>query len=122
MTEVNAKLSEINAKYKDAKDTQSKQMKQQEIMQLYKKNDVRPFAAFEQIFITLPIFLIVYHEKGIMVFAMFIIAAAAITVGILGLCFADKLVTLAYVLMGTALVVLGILFIIFSALQMKKSS
>lgn len=68
------------------------------------------------------IFLIVYHEKGIMVFAMFIIAAAAITIGILGLCFADNLVTLAYVLMGTALVVLGILFIVFSALQMKKSS
>lgn len=66
MTEVNAKLSEINAKYKDAKDTQSKQMKQQEIMQLYKKNDVRPFAAFEQIFITLPIFLIVYRVVTIL--------------------------------------------------------
>ena len=54
-------LVESNAKYKGTSDVQSKQMKQQEIMQLYKKNNVHPFAAFEQILITLPIFLIVYR-------------------------------------------------------------
>ena len=66
MSEVSGKLSEINAKYKGLKDTQSKQMKQQEIMELYKKNNVRPFAAFEQILITLPIFLIVYRVVTIL--------------------------------------------------------
>lgn len=66
MSEVSGKLSEINAKYKGLKDTQSKQMKQQEIMELYKKNNVRPFAAFEQILVTLPIFLIVYRVVTIL--------------------------------------------------------
>ncbi|MDE7433774.1 MAG: YidC/Oxa1 family membrane protein insertase [Mycoplasmoidaceae bacterium] len=61
MTEVQGKLSEINAKYKGATDQESKQKKQQEIMDVYKKNKVKPFAAFEQMFITLPIFLIIYR-------------------------------------------------------------
>ena len=66
MSEISGKLSEINAKYKGLKDTHFKQMKQQEIMELYKKNNVRPFAAFEQILITLPIFLIVYRVVTIL--------------------------------------------------------
>lgn len=61
MTEIQGQVAEINAKYKDAKDAQSKQMKQQEIMALYSKNNVKPFAAFEQMFLTLPIFLIIYR-------------------------------------------------------------
>ena len=61
MSEINGKLSESNAKYKGLKDAQSKQMKQQETMELYRKNHVHPFSAFEQILITLPIFLIVYR-------------------------------------------------------------
>ena len=86
MSEISAKMSEINAKYKDAKDTQSKQMKQQEIMELYKKNNVRPFAAFEQMLITLPIFLIVYRVvtilrpfKGTVLFNIWSFAAAPLT-------------------------------------------
>ena len=86
MNEVNAKLSEINAKYKGTSDVQSKQMKQQEIMQLYKKNNVRPFAAFEQILITLPIFLIVYRVvtilrplKGAVLFNIWSFSAAPLT-------------------------------------------
>ena len=66
MSEVNGKLAEINAKYKGLKDTNSKQLKQQEIMDLYKKNNVKPFAAFEQILLTLPIFLIVYRVVTIL--------------------------------------------------------
>lgn len=61
MTEIQGQVAEINAKYKDSKDAQSKQMKQQEIMALYNKNNVKPFAAFEQMFLTLPIFLIIYR-------------------------------------------------------------
>ncbi|MCQ3907433.1 MAG: YidC/Oxa1 family membrane protein insertase [Mycoplasmoidaceae bacterium] len=61
MTEIQGQVAEINAKYKDAQDAQSKQMKQQEIMALYSKNNVKPFAAFEQMFLTLPIFLIIYR-------------------------------------------------------------
>ncbi len=61
MTEIQGKIAEINAKYKDAKDIQSRQKKQMEIQQMYKKYNVKPFAAFEQIFVTLPIFLIIYR-------------------------------------------------------------
>ncbi len=61
MQEIQGKVAEINAKYKDQKDNESRQKKQIEISALYKKNNVKPFAAFEQIFITLPIFLIVYR-------------------------------------------------------------
>lgn len=66
MTEVQGKISEINAKYKGANDQESKQKKQQEIMDIYKKNNVKPFAAFEQMFITLPIFLIIYRVVTIL--------------------------------------------------------
>lgn len=61
MTEVQGQIAEINAKYKDLKDMQSKQAKQSEINALYKKNNIKPFAAFEQMFLTLPIFLIVFR-------------------------------------------------------------
>lgn len=61
MTEVQGEIAEINAKYKNLKDAQSRQMKQQETMALYQKHNIKPFAAFEQMFLTLPIFLIVYR-------------------------------------------------------------
>ncbi len=61
MQEIQGKAAEINAKYKDAKDMQSRTKKQQEMTELYRKYNVKPFAAFEQIFVTLPIFLIIYR-------------------------------------------------------------
>lgn len=61
MNEIQGKIAEINAKYKDAKDMQSRQKKQQETQALYKKYKIKPFATFEQIFVTLPIFLIIYR-------------------------------------------------------------
>lgn len=66
MSEIQGKIAEINAKYKDAKDPQSRQKKQLETQELYRKHNVRPFAAFEQIFITLPIFLIIYRVVTIL--------------------------------------------------------
>ncbi len=61
MTGVQGKVAEINAKYKNVSDMQGKQKKQAEMQDLYRKNNVKPFASIEQIFITLPIFLIVYR-------------------------------------------------------------
>lgn len=61
MNEIQGKIAEINAKYKDAKDMQSRSKKQQETQELYRKYNVKPFASFEQIFVTLPIFLIIYR-------------------------------------------------------------
>lgn len=61
MSEIQGKVAEINAKYKDAKDPTSKKKKQMETQELYKKFGVKPFAAMEQIFVTLPIFLIIYR-------------------------------------------------------------
>ncbi len=60
MSEIQSQVAAINAKYKDLNDMQSKQMKQREITDLYKKNNIKPLAAFSQMFLTLPIFLIVY--------------------------------------------------------------
>lgn len=61
MSEVQGKINEINGKYKDAKDMASRQKKQMEIQALYAKYNIKPFAAFEQMLITLPIFLIIYR-------------------------------------------------------------
>jgi YidC/Oxa1 family membrane protein insertase len=61
MTEVQGKISEINAKYKDSKDMASRQKKQREVMEIYAKHKIKPFAAMEQMFITLPIFMVVYR-------------------------------------------------------------
>jgi len=61
MTEVQGKIAEINAKYKGLTDSFSKQRKAQETMELYKKHKIKPFAAFEQVMITLPIFMIIYR-------------------------------------------------------------
>lgn len=66
MSELSGKISEINAKYKNLNDMASRQLKQQEIMNLYKKNNVHPFSAFEQMFLTLPIFLIIYRVVTIL--------------------------------------------------------
>lgn len=62
MSEIQGKLAEINAKYKDVKkDMAMRQKKQMETQEIYKKYKIKPFAMFEQLFVTLPIFLIVYR-------------------------------------------------------------
>jgi YidC/Oxa1 family membrane protein insertase len=61
MSDVQGKIAEINGKYKGLTDTVNRQKKQQETMEIYKKNNFKPFAAVEQIMITLPIFMVVYR-------------------------------------------------------------
>lgn len=67
MSEIQGKLAEINAKYKDVKiDMATRQRKQMEIHEVYKKYNIKPFAMFEQMFVTMPIFLIVYRVVTIL--------------------------------------------------------
>lgn len=66
MQETQGKIAEINAKYKGMNDRESMMKKQMETKAIYNKYNVKPFAAFEQIFITLPIFLIVYRVVTIL--------------------------------------------------------
>lgn len=66
MSEIQGKIAEINAKYKNVKDMQSKQKKQMEINEIYKKHSIKPFSMFEQLFVTMPIFLIVYRVVTIL--------------------------------------------------------
>ena len=67
MSEIQGKLAEINAKYKDVKkDMAMRQKKQIETNELYKKYNIKPFAMFEQLFVTMPIFLIVYRVVTIL--------------------------------------------------------
>ncbi|WP_036498941.1 membrane protein insertase YidC [[Mycoplasma] testudinis] len=61
MTEIQGKVAEINAKYKNRKDPASKRAKQLETMRLYKKHKIKSSAIFVQMFVTLPIFLIVFR-------------------------------------------------------------
>ncbi len=59
MQEVQTQIAEIKAKYSiyDKSNKQMKQKQQQEIMALYRKNEINPFASIGTIFITMPIFL-----------------------------------------------------------------
>lgn len=66
LMEVQGKMGDINAKYAGLKDPTSKRMQQQEIMALYKKHNIKPFAAFQQMFLTMPIFLIIYRVVTIL--------------------------------------------------------
>lgn len=66
MQELSSQVTAIKEKYKGAKDAQSKQMQQQEISQVYKKNKVRQSVMFEQMVITLPVFLIIYRVVTIL--------------------------------------------------------
>ncbi len=59
MQEIQTQIAEIKAKYSiyDKSNKQMKQKQQQEIMALYRKNEVNPFSSIGTIFITMPIFL-----------------------------------------------------------------
>ncbi len=87
MSEIQGKLAEINAKYKDVKqDMATRQKKQMEIQEVYKKYNIKPFAMFEQLFVTMPIFLIVYRVvtilrpiKAISLFGIWDLGASPLT-------------------------------------------
>ena len=64
--ELNSQITAIKEKYKGAKDSQSRQMQQQEISQVYKKNNVKQGVMVEQMIITLPVFLIIYRVVTIL--------------------------------------------------------
>lgn len=62
MQEIQTQVAQIKAKYAnyDKSNKQMKQKQQQEIMALYRKNDVNPFSSIGTIFITLPVFLSIW--------------------------------------------------------------
>ncbi|MBO7084878.1 YidC/Oxa1 family membrane protein insertase [bacterium] len=64
--ELNSQITAVKEKYKGAKDSQSRQMQQQEISQIYKKNNVKQGVMVEQMIITLPVFLIIYRVVTIL--------------------------------------------------------
>ena len=66
--------------------------------------------------------LIVYKEKVSWILLLFVVAALGITLGIVSLCNVGKLVQAAYIILGIALVVVGILYIVFAVLSEKKKS
>ena len=66
--------------------------------------------------------LVVYKEKRTWIFVLFTIATVAITLGILGLCYAGQLLSVTYVILGILLVAAGIVFIIFTLTGEKKKA
>ena len=64
--------------------------------------------------------LIVYKERVPLILLMFAAAVLGITLGILSLVFAKQLEVATFIILGIILVVFGILFIVFAALQDKK--
>ncbi len=72
---------------------------------------------FGSIALTKAIMLIVYKQKAIFIILMFVLAVLGITAGILGLCFASKLVATSYILLGIILVAAGTVFIALPSLK-----
>ena len=66
------------------------------------------------------IFLIKYKENKGLVAIMIIVGIVSLVLGILGLCFADKLLTTSYIILGIGLVAIGIVFIVFCILADNK--
>ncbi|KAF5295855.1 hypothetical protein FQA39_LY13028 [Lamprigera yunnana] len=60
MQDIQLKAAEIKAKYKDKKDTQSKQKMSQETNALYKKEGISPFGALGGSFASLPFLFAIY--------------------------------------------------------------
>lgn len=66
--------------------------------------------------------LIVYREKKAYIVLMFLAATLSIVLGVLGLCFANKLISTSYIILGILLLVAGILGITFGAIADKKNT
>ena len=64
--------------------------------------------------------LIFYKEKGSWIFLMIVVTLACIALGVLSLVFANKLMQTAYIILGVSLIVVGVLFIVFSMMNSKK--
>ena len=61
MTLVQSEMSAIQVKYQGKTDQASKQKMSQEMMKLYQKYDIHPFKSLLMPFISMPVFLCVYH-------------------------------------------------------------
>ncbi len=64
--------------------------------------------------------MIYYRQKTILIVLMFVLAAIAITAGILSLVFSSNLQQPAYIILGVVLVILGIAMIIMSSMTKKE--
>ena len=64
--------------------------------------------------------LIVFKEKASWIALLFAVAVIGITLGILSLCYVGKLVQAAYIILGIALVAVGIVYIVVAILSEKK--
>ena len=64
--------------------------------------------------------MIIYKQKVIFIVLLFIFATLGIAAGILGLCFANKLVPVTYILLGTILVAIGAVVIAVKSITIKS--
>ena len=64
--------------------------------------------------------LIIYKQRVIFIVLLFVFATLGITAGILGLCFANKLVPVIYILLGTILVAIGAVVIAVKSIIIKS--
>ena len=74
---------------------------------------------FGTIALSKAILLIIYKQKAVFIVLMFVLAVLGITAGILGLCFADKLLPTSYILLGVILVATGTVLIALPAIKKK---
>ena len=66
--------------------------------------------------------LIIYREKKSFIILMFGLATLSVVLGILGLCFADNLISTSYIILGIILLIVGIIGITFGAIADKKNT
>ena len=75
---------------------------------------------FGTISIAKAVSLIVFKEKPALIVLLFIVAIACIVGGILGIVFVGNLIQAAYIILGVGILVVGVLFLVFSAIKTKK--
>lgn len=76
--------------------------------------------AFALVCLGKTISLIYYKEKVLWIVLMILITLVCITIGVLSLVFANKLIQTSYIILGVSLVVIGVMFIVFSVINEKK--
>lgn len=75
--------------------------------------------AFGGIALAKAIMLIIYKQKALYIVLMFVLAALGITAGILGLCYSGQLLDAAYIILGTLIIVAGILYMVMPQIKKK---
>ena len=75
---------------------------------------------FGAITLSKAISLIVFKEKASLIVLLFVVAIASIVAGILGIVVVGDVIQAAYIILGVGILVVGVLFLVFTVIKTKK--